>query len=498
MQNNRVILIGTNRQLTREIQESLEGVTASAPPCYSFESIRKQLGPHSSGLMVTLTASAEDAKESISLAREIHQRQWPWTLLAVETETFQSKALPTSDVPPVLFRLRWPSQASTLVKLLEGRGKFSVGARPCSSATEKEKGCSFTEVMRREVLRHTPSLEGLAEAVAVAAAHDVTVLLNGETGTGKTYLARFIHDHSSRKDHPLLVVPCGALSPGLIESELFGHAKGAFTGADRAKVGKFEAAGKGTLLLDEIDTLGLEQQAKLLRVIETGAYEPVGSNTTKTCQARIIAASNWDLEAAMLEGKFRQDLYYRLNVLAFYLPPLRERVRDIAPLACGLAAHYAAKFGKELFAITAEALEALQSFPWPGNIRQLENVVQQAVLVGAGPELQREHLPQRVREFVAPSLASNPTITGHGCSPAALATRPSEPFPAAGAHANDQSLAELRAIQERAVIETALEEANNSPTCAARALGVSRATLYNKMKKYGLARTNRDFMTSAR
>src|SRR5262249_51806742 len=146
----------------------------------------------------------------------------------------------------------------------------------------------------------------------------------------------------------LMVIPCGALAANLIESEFFGHVKGAFTGADRPKVGKFEAVGGGTLLLDEIDALGLEQQAKLLRVIETGAYEPVGSNETKRCRARIIAASNWDLEQAVAAGTFRQDLYYRLNVLSFYLPPLRERVEDVRALARSMVAYFSKKFNKEI------------------------------------------------------------------------------------------------------------------------------------------------------
>jgi two-component system, NtrC family, response regulator HydG len=346
---------------------------------------------------------------------------------------------------------------------------------------------SLNGVFRREVLSQTPSLEGLIEALTLAASHEVTVLLNGETGTGKTHLARLIHDHSSRKDQPLLVVPCGALSPGLIESELFGHARGAFTGADRAKVGKFEAAGQGTLLLDEIDTLGLEQQAKLLRVIETGAYEPVGSNTTRTSQARIIAASNWDLEAAMLEGKFRQDLYYRLNVLSFYLPPLRERVRDIGPLAHAMAVRFAARFGKEMRVISQEALEALVAFPWPGNIRQLENVVQQAVLVGGGAKLLREHLPPRVRDYCPPS-SGNIAATTNSCSSAETAVSAFQPAPVFTV--NGASLKDTRATQERAFIESVLHESNNCRSRAAQVLGISRATLYNKMKKYGIAKAN--------
>jgi DNA-binding NtrC family response regulator len=215
---------------------------------------------------------------------------------------------------------------------------------------------------------------------------------------GKTHLARLIHENSPRRGQPLHAVPLGALSGSLILSELFGHARGAFTGADQARVGKFTAAGRGTLLLDEIDAMALDTQAALLRVIEAGEFEPVGSNRTQRCLARIIAASNWDLEAAVARGKFGQDLYYRLNVVSFHLPPLRERRQDIEPLVRGMAACFAKRFGKPVWDVSPGALVALQSFPWPGNIRQLENAVLQAVLVCRGPELLREHLPIAVSQ----------------------------------------------------------------------------------------------------
>jgi transcriptional regulator with PAS, ATPase and Fis domain len=250
------------------------------------------------------------------------------------------------------------------------------------------------------------------------------------------------------------------LAANLIESEFFGHTKGAFTGADRAKEGKFAAAGEGTLLLDEIDTLSLEQQANLLRVLETGEYEPVGSNETRVCNARIIAASNWDLEEAVEQGKFRRDLYYRLHVMAFHLPPLRERKHDIAPLARGMAAHFNQKFCKGLYDVATDAVEALDSFPWPGNIRQLENVIQQAVLVSMGPQLLRSHLPPSVQKNSTPQLANG--------------------------YALSSSLVQNREEVERLSIQRALEKAGNNRTEAAQALGISRVTLYKKMKKYGL------------
>jgi DNA-binding NtrC family response regulator len=325
---------------------------------------------------------------------------------------------------------------------------------------------SVPDQIRRRLLGQTPSLTTLVERIALAAAHEVTVLLTGETGTGKTYLARILHDFSPRKNAPFLTVPCGAQPANLIESAFFGHVRGAFTGADRAKIGKFEVAGKGTLLLDEIDTLGLEQQAGLLRVIETGEYEPVGSNEAKHCEARIIVASNWDLEEAVQNGKFRQDLYYRLNVMSFHLPPLRERVQDIAPLVRALTARFNTKFRKDLFDINPLALEALENFPWPGNIRQLENFVQQAVLLSSGPELLLDHLPQQVRDYRACHRAMT------------VSARP-------------DTLVHNREMLERNMIQRTLEKNGYSRAHAATALGVSRVTLYKKMKKYGLINGSR-------
>jgi transcriptional regulator with PAS, ATPase and Fis domain len=437
------------------VRDGLKAAHADAALVCDFESVREYLGPDGDGIAILVCSSEVDCARVIALVQEVRLQQWPVGFLIVELGPLAETPDLAALDPYVSGRFQWPADREALAQCV---GAEMARRRSGFRALDR---AALLDWIGGHLLRQTPSLRLLAEPLALAASHDVTVLLAGETGTGKTHLARLVHECSSRQAERLLVVPCGALAPSLIESELFGHAKGAFTGADRPKVGKFEAVGRGTLLLDEIDALGLEQQAKLLRVLETGEFEPVGSNETRRCEARVVAASNWNLEEAVERGKFRRDLYYRLNVLAFYLPPLRERPQDVAALARAMAARFAAKFAKPLFALSPEAVGALQAFPWPGNVRQLENVVQQAVLVSQGEELLPQHLPQLVQDYAAP--AAGPV----GAPPAG-------------------TLVQNRLHHERTVIQRALAEAGQSRTRAAQALGISRVTLYKKMKKLGL------------
>ena len=317
----------------------------------------------------------------------------------------------------------------------------------------------------RSLVTFTPEMFGTLEELQVAIAHNVTVLLVGETGTGKTYLSRLIHELSSRADKRFCTVACGALPADLVESELFGYTKGAFTGADRDREGKFTATGDGTLLLDEIDVLSLDQQAKLLRVIETGEYEPVGSNDTRISRARLIAASNVELEQLAESGRFRSDLYYRLNILRINLHPLRKRPLDIEYLARKFARQYGQAHGIKLEQIQPEFFDALRGYHWPGNVRELENVIRRAVLYCREGVLTVADLPSALRSLptvAAPRVAISP-------HPEAVTTL-------------DVQLG----LCERRIIEQALARNGRHRGATARELGISRVTLYHKMKKFGL------------
>jgi two-component system, NtrC family, response regulator HydG len=459
MSGSRLALVTDDQQLANAIQACLKKNLGQNASEYPLATVAQHLPCDSDTLLLLAIAAKSDADQAIRAVQEICLLKLAPIVLLVEAE-FAAQTAPFDRLDPYLVRkLHWPADADKLVQLIRERvGRFRG---PMNAAPE-----SIEDIIGRRLLRQTPSLLPLVERLALAAQHDVTVLLTGETGTGKTYLARIMHDCSPRQRAPFLTVPCGALPASLVEAAFFGHEKGAFTGADRAKVGKFEAAASGTILLDEIDTLGLEQQAGLLRVIETGEFEPIGSNETRRCHARIIVASNWDLEEAVQNSKFRQDLYYRLNVMSFHLPPLRDRVQDIEPLVRGMAAKYTEKFRKDLFDIGSRALEALETYPWPGNIRQLENFMQQAVLVSSGPELLFEHLPQQVRDY---QPLPRPTLTA--------------------VQEDQTTLCHSRETIERNVILRALDKNGYSRARAALALGISRVTLYKKMKKYGLMQT---------
>lgn len=305
------------------------------------------------------------------------------------------------------------------------------------------------------------SLRDTIDRIARIGPHDVPILITGETGSGKTTLAKIVHNLSSRRDKQFHNLACGAMPPELIESELFGHVRGAFTGAERDRVGRFEAADSGTLLLDEIDVLGLNEQVKLLRVLETGEFERVGETDTRKSRARLIFASNIDLRQLSDDGKFRSDLYYRLNTLEFRLPPLRERVEDIVPLAMQFAQAASNRTGIPVNQVHRGFLDALKAYEWPGNVRELKNQIERSVLLCEDGRLLRHDL--------------NPDLLA--AAKRRLDNRP------AGQHA---PLAVRIAEMERRILEAELDRNNNCRTTTAKALGISRVGLYKKLRKYDL------------
>lgn len=336
----------------------------------------------------------------------------------------------------------------------------------CRRAGETRQLRVENKALKKEIHRHSMAPTGrptgknrsfvevlkLAETVAPT---ESTVLITGESGTGKEVLARYIHALSDRAEAKFLSVNCGALPEGLLESEIFGHVKGAFTGAVRDKIGLFEAANEGTLFLDEIGGMSPATQVRLLRALQEREVIPVGSTEVRHIDVRIMAATNSDLNEEIRRGSFRSDLYYRLNVIALHLPPLRERRDDIPMLARRFLDVLAEREGEKI--LGDEVLEALCAYDWPGNVRELENALERAAVVASDPEISVEHLPEDVR-----SSDAKPLVTDH------LPSNPS------------------MEVIERAYIQWVLTAEGGNKSKAAEVLGIDPSTLYRKLNRYGI------------
>lgn len=313
-----------------------------------------------------------------------------------------------------------------------------------------------------DVIARDPRSMALFELARRVAKSAVTVMLSGESGCGKEVLARFIHRHSGRTAGPFVAINCAAIPEHLLEATLFGYEKGAFTGATQAQPGKFEQAQDGTLLLDEVSEMPLALQAKLLRVLQEREVERVGGRKAIALDVRMLAASNRDLQAAVGQGMFREDLYYRLNVFPLLIPPLRERAQDIVPLAQHILAGLAGRLDRHGFEFSDSALQRLQQHAWPGNVRELENVIQRAAIVAPGRTIEAEHLALAVSAGVS----------------AAAAERREE-----------ASAMDIKSLERTHILET-LAAVNGSRKLAVRRLGISERTLRYKLQQYRLAGAN--------
>jgi DNA-binding NtrC family response regulator len=329
------------------------------------------------------------------------------------------------------------------------------------------------------IVGSSPAMQEVYKAIGRVAAHTFPVLITGESGTGKELVARAIYQHGSRAQAPFLALNCAAIPEALLESELFGHEKGAFTGADRRRIGKFEQCNGGTLFLDEVGDMPLALQAKMLRVLQEQAFERVGGSETVRTDVRLIAATHRDLKAWSDEGKFRPDLYYRLGVFAIDLPPLRERGEDLPVLVRFFLRRVSRELGREVGEVAPGALERLRGYSWPGNVRELQSVLKQALLRAHGPVLLPDFLP----EFAAAPRAAAAAAPGGGFDPEAFIRQ------RLGPDARDL-YAEAHRELDRLLLPRVLDHTGGNQARAALLLGIARRTLRTKLQDLGLCVTH--------
>jgi DNA-binding NtrC family response regulator len=378
-------------------------------------------------------------------------------------------------------------------------GAFDYLLKPCNAdelllvierALEVRRLQGEVKQLRRQIEKiggfaglvgESAAMKDVFAAIRSVATKRTTVLVTGESGTGKELVARAIHrSDPARADHAFLAVNCGAFSPHLLESQLFGHRRGAFTGAIADHDGLFQAASGGTLFLDEVSELSKDLQVKFLRALEEREVTPLGTNKTVKIDLRILAASNRNLEECVRKGDFREDLYFRLNVVTIALPPLRERLEDVPALAAHFVRAFAEEYGLQPKPIDAEVLRRFRSYAWPGNVRELRNVIERTFALSDDGEIRVDHLP---RGFGSPAPAAAPAAV-IAAAPT-LAPEPHSPAPPAASGAADGAEQSLEALEKRHIAEI-LRQTRGSKSEAAKILAINRKRLYRKIKKYGL------------
>ena len=483
-----VILQGNSAQPTVEGRKiPLRSETVSSPPDLQVEAADAVVLPTRSGAIRVLTNQIETDPQAIPHASSGYRIVRPGTIRhAGLSHTFEADQV--YDAPYSRFRFVWKEKPRQQVQspIEQVRRQVSdllfrylkqvrqTQTRIVEQQIEKSRLVLENIYLRREVEReygfaglvgHSKPMQELFGVIRSIAETDVSVLIEGETGTGKELIARAIHYNSPRRSRRFVAVNCGALAETLLQSELFGHEKGAFTGADARRKGIFEAADGGTLFLDEIGEISPGTQVKLLRVLQDGEFQRVGGSETIRVNVRILSATNQSVEAMVKSGRFRQDLYYRLNVFPIRVPPLRERREDIPLLVAHFIENAGRKMRKNIHGVSPDAMALLIAYAWPGNVRELENVIQRLMVVAKDETLGLEELP--------------PEIRGAGDAP----TR-------RGADLRDLARASTELVERQTILD-ALAKTDGNVTRTAKALGISRATLQNKMKAYGLRKSGR-------
>lgn len=387
---------------------------------------------------------------------------------------------------------------SVLTKALATRERSGASVGKGRAAPSAEPVDPIDEV---GMIGDSPQMQRVREIVGTAAASPTTVLIAGESGTGKELVARALHLGSPRRDAPFIRVNCAAIPAGLTESELFGHERGAFTGAVTSRQGRFELADGGTLFLDEVSEIPLEIQVKLLRALQESEFERVGGTKTVRVDVRLIAASNRNLEADIKSGRFREDLYYRLAVVPIELPALRERIEDLPALIQHFVRRCNERLDKTVEGFSPQALEILARYRWPGNIRELENLVERMVLFASGPTIERDALPDTFLESTEPEPTPNEATPPAAAAPQAPGRPPDEPpegerllrLPLSSLSLDlKEAVRRGSRLVETELISEALDQTQGNVTRSARLLGISRRSLQSKMKELGLRTPTED------
>jgi two-component system nitrogen regulation response regulator GlnG len=460
-------------------------------PLMILDQVSHALGPH--GMRIDVARTAEEGLRQIAaqspdvVLLDVHLPDMPGL------EAYQRIRQIDGRIP-VIF-ITWAATADTAIEAMK-EGAYDYLFKPLDLARLRDvvgQALELGRLMRRPavlaetlpaedggdaIIGRCPAMGEVYKAIGRVAAQNVIALITGESGTGKELVARAIYQHSGRSRGPFLAINCAAIPENLLESELFGHEKGAFTGADRRRIGKFEQCNGGTIFLDEIGDMPLATQAKILRLLQDQSFERVGGNETVRTDVRLIAATHRDLKAWSAEGRFRQDLYYRLSVFTIPLPSLRDRGDDL-PM---LIQHYLRRFSRELsrqiVEIAPEALELLCQYPWPGNIRELQGVLKQAILQGAGTVLMPAFLPEGLRAPCEPAAGPDAETDADFSFKAYILRRLEEGTTTLSAEAHQQL--------DRLLLRATLRHTKGNQVQAARILGISRQTLRSKIREFVL------------
>jgi sigma-54 specific flagellar transcriptional regulator A len=471
MSENRVLIVDADAERVAELTAVLRFIDCRPESVADWRSLPAERRKPREWHAVIVGKLAEPEQLSALMAWLRTDPQFPPSLLLPENQAraWQLDGLDHDDCWSLDYPVRYAQLNDLLQRAALCRWQDS---RPAGAAPSGPGG-------------NTPPIQRVRKLIEQVGPHDTTVLILGESGTGKELAARAVHDRSPRRNRPFVAVNCGAIPSELLESELFGHEKGAFTGAITSRQGRFELADGGTLFLDEIGDMTLPMQVKILRVLQERCFERVGSSQTQRCDVRIIAATHRNLEEAIVKGSFREDLYYRLNVFPIEMPPLRDRIDDLPTLAADLVAQME-KNGRGTLKLSADALQALRNHPWPGNVRELANLLERLAVLHPGATVRAGDLPVRYRPQGTPDARPQQVVSPSEALCASLpAVVPSgEPYLAPEGIDLRDHIGRI----ESSLIRQALVASQGVVARAAKLLNMRRTTLVEKLRKYNLDR----------